>query len=92
MAATESTRVCDAARREGVLGDDDVRHWVACAALRPQLALENVKFASPHGRFELDPRTHHVIQAMYIRETRIQDGKPTNVVVANLGTVRDPGA
>jgi len=92
MAATESTRVSDAVSREAVLEDDDVRHWVACAALRPPLALENVKFASPRGPFELDPRIHQVIQAMYIRETRIQDGKPTNVVVAKLGTVRDPGA
>ena len=55
-------------------------------------ALENVKFASPRGPFEFDPQTHQVVQTMYIRETRMQDGKPTNVVIADLGTVRDPGA
>lgn len=53
-------------------------------------AIESVKFNSPRGPFEFDPETHQVILNMYVREVRQVGGRFTNVVIANLGQVRDP--
>jgi branched-chain amino acid transport system substrate-binding protein len=55
-------------------------------------AMEGVKFSSPRGAFEFDPATHNVINPIYLREVRLVDGKPGNVVTATLGTIKDPGA
>jgi branched-chain amino acid transport system substrate-binding protein len=55
-------------------------------------AMEGVKFASPRGPFEFDPETHNVINPMYLREVQLVEGKPGNVVIETLGTVKDPTA
>ncbi|RTH21469.1 ABC transporter substrate-binding protein [Thermus scotoductus] len=54
-------------------------------------ALEGVRFRGPRGLFEFDPKTHHVIQNIYVRQVRNVGGELANVVVADLGKVRDPG-
>jgi branched-chain amino acid transport system substrate-binding protein len=55
-------------------------------------AMEGVKFASPRGPFEFDPETHNVINPMYLREVQLVEGKPGNMVIETLGTVKDPTA
>ncbi|GBD12421.1 Leucine-, isoleucine-, valine-, threonine-, and alanine-binding protein [bacterium HR24] len=54
-------------------------------------AAEAVRFDSPRGLFEFDPVTHNVIQNVYLRQVRDQGGQVVNVVVTDLGRVRDPG-
>ncbi len=54
-------------------------------------AAETIRFDSPRGLFEFDPTTHHVVQNIYLRQVREQGGRVTNVVVSDLGRIRDPG-
>lgn len=54
-------------------------------------ALEGVRFRGPRGLFEFDPRTHQVVQNIYVRQVREVGGELANAVVADLGRVRDPG-
>ncbi len=54
--------------------------------------IEGIKFASPRGPFEFDPATHNVINTIYLREVKLVDGKPGNVVTTTLGVYKDPGA
>lgn len=54
-------------------------------------ALEGVRFRGPRGLFEFDPKTHQVIQNIYVRQVRNVGSELANVVVADLGRVRDPG-
>lgn len=54
-------------------------------------ALEGVRFRGPRGLFEFDPKTHQVIQNIYVRQVREIGGELANAVVADLGRVRDPG-
>jgi len=53
--------------------------------------LEGVRFRGPRGSFEFDPKTHQVIQNIYVRQVRDVGGELANAVVADLGRVRDPG-
>jgi branched-chain amino acid transport system substrate-binding protein len=54
-------------------------------------ALEGVRFRGPRGLFEFDPKTHQVVQNIYVRQVRDVGGGLANAVVADLGRVRDPG-
>lgn len=54
-------------------------------------ALEGVRFRGPRGLFEFDPNTHQAIQNIYVRQVRNVGNELANVVVADLGRVRDPG-
>lgn len=54
-------------------------------------AMEGVQFRGPRGLFQFDPRTHHVIQNVYVRQVRQVGNQFNNAVVADLGRVRDPG-
>jgi branched-chain amino acid transport system substrate-binding protein len=54
-------------------------------------ALEAVKFKSPRGDFEFDPKTHNPIQDMYIREVKTVGGQAVNTIVDKIGRVTDPG-
>jgi branched-chain amino acid transport system substrate-binding protein len=54
-------------------------------------AISNVSFTSPRGPFEFDKETHHVIQNMYIIETKLVDGKTENEIIGTIENVKDPG-
>lgn len=58
------------------------------AALIP--VIENMTLDSPRGTLRFDPKTHEAIQPYYIRETRLADGRPTNVVIDTLPIVETP--
>lgn len=53
-------------------------------------ALEETSFNSPRGPFRMDPATHNPIMNIYVRETRNQNGKPTNFVIETFKDVKDP--
>ena len=52
--------------------------------------IENMALDSPRGTVRFDPATHEAIQPYYIRETRMVDGQPTNVVIAELPATKTP--
>jgi branched-chain amino acid transport system substrate-binding protein len=54
-------------------------------------ALEGVKFKSPRGEFKFDPKTHNVINRIYVREVQKVDGELHNIVIEDLGEHPDPG-
>jgi len=54
-------------------------------------AAEALHFDSPRGTFEFDPVTHNVVQNIYLRQVREEGGQVVNVVVKDLGRLRDPG-
>jgi branched-chain amino acid transport system substrate-binding protein len=54
-------------------------------------ALLKVKVETPRGPVSFDPETRNVVQNMYIREAKKQDGEIHNAVVATVPSVRDPG-
>ena len=58
------------------------------AALIP--AIENMTLDSPRGELRFDAKTHEAVQSYYVRETRMVDGRPTNVVIADLPIVETP--
>ena len=58
------------------------------AALIP--VIESMALESPRGTLRFDPKTHEAIQPYYIRETRLVDGRPTNVVIDTLPLVETP--
>lgn len=54
-------------------------------------AISNVEFISPRGPIKFDKETHHVIQNMYIIETKLVNGQTENEVIEIIEEVRDPG-
>lgn len=54
-------------------------------------ALGGLSFASPRGPFALDAATQAPRHHIYLREVRLVDGAPHNVVLEDLGEVVDPG-
>ncbi|MFB4165852.1 ABC transporter substrate-binding protein [Alteribacillus sp. JSM 102045] len=54
-------------------------------------AMANVEFESPRGSFEFDQDTHHVIQNMYITETKLEGDQTDNEVIETIELVKDPG-
>jgi branched-chain amino acid transport system substrate-binding protein len=54
-------------------------------------AILKVQVETPRGPVSFDPDTRNVVQNMYIREAKKQDGEIHNAVVATFPAVRDPG-
>jgi branched-chain amino acid transport system substrate-binding protein len=54
-------------------------------------AISNVSFTSPRGPIEFDKETHHVIQNMYITNTKLVNEKTENEVIHTIEKVKDPG-
>ena len=54
-------------------------------------AILKVEAETPRGPVSFDPDTRNVVQNMYIREAKKQDGEFHNAVVATFPAVRDPG-
>lgn len=54
-------------------------------------AISNVSFVSPRGPIAFDKETHHVIQNMYITNTKLVNGKTENEVIHTIEKVKDPG-
>jgi len=55
-------------------------------------ALESTSFKSPRGAFAFDRATHNPVQDIYIREVRLSNANPVNVIRDTLPGVTDPGA
>ena len=55
-------------------------------------AMKGMKFESPRGPIEIDPRTRDVIQNIYIRKNEKIGGHIFAVEFATVPMVRDPGA
>ena len=45
---------------------------------------------SPRGPISIDPATRDIVQNVYIRETKMQDGKLANVEFDTIANVKDP--
>lgn len=54
-------------------------------------AISNVSFTSPRGPISFDKETHHIIQNMYITNTKLVNGKTENEVIHTVEKVQDPG-
>lgn len=54
-------------------------------------AIESAKIISPRGFVQMDPETNNATQHVYAREVARIDGVLTNRLLADLGTIRDPG-
>ncbi|WP_019121880.1 ABC transporter substrate-binding protein [Brevibacillus massiliensis] len=54
-------------------------------------AFGKVAFTSPRGPIKFDPKTHHIIQQLYVIQTELKDGKTENKVIDTIGEVQDPG-
>ena len=54
-------------------------------------ALAGISFASPRGSFALDANSQAPRQSIYLREVRMVDGAPHNIILEDLGEVVDPG-
>lgn len=54
-------------------------------------AISEVKFTSPRGPIEFDKNTHHIIQNMYITETKLSGDQTENKVISTIERVKDPG-
>jgi branched-chain amino acid transport system substrate-binding protein len=55
-------------------------------------AILKVNVETPRGPVSFDPATRNVVQNIYIREAKKQEGEIHNVVLATYPGVRDPGA
>jgi branched-chain amino acid transport system substrate-binding protein len=55
-------------------------------------AILKVNVETPRGPVSFDPATRNVVQNIYIREAKKQEGEIHNVVLATYSGVRDPGA
>ncbi len=53
--------------------------------------IEGVTFPSPRGTFKFDPKTHNVVNHVYIRKVEDVGGTLHNVVLEDLGEFPDPG-
>ena len=53
-------------------------------------AIENMTLDSPRGAVKFDHKTHEAIQRYYVRDTKLVDGQPASVVIADLPIVETP--
>ncbi len=53
--------------------------------------IKGAKLVSPRGPISIDPDTRDVIQNVYVREVKRQNGKLYNVEFATIANVKDPG-
>jgi len=51
--------------------------------------LAKVKFSGPRGPLEIDPATNNIVQNIYIYETKVADGKASQVIMDVIEAVRD---
>ena len=49
-----------------------------------------MQWESPRGPMSIDPRTRDVVQTVYVREVKMVDGKPANVIIDRIEKVKDP--
>ena len=54
-------------------------------------AMVATKFNGPRGPFAIDPETQNIIMDVYLREVKMVNGKPDNVVFDVVKGVKDPG-
>jgi branched-chain amino acid transport system substrate-binding protein len=53
-------------------------------------AAKGLKWQSPRGPMSIDPETRDVVQTIYIREVRLVNGQPANVIFDQVNEVKDP--
>jgi branched-chain amino acid transport system substrate-binding protein len=53
-------------------------------------AMRGMRWESPRGPVEIDPRTRDIIQNIYVRRVEKRDGKLYNVEFATIPMVKDP--
>jgi branched-chain amino acid transport system substrate-binding protein len=53
-------------------------------------AMKGMKWVSPRGPMSIDPATRQTIQAVYLREVKMVNGKPWNVEFDRFENVKDP--
>ena len=52
--------------------------------------MSNMKFDSPRGPIAIDPKTRDIVQNVYLRRVKEQDGRLVNINFATVPMVRDP--
>ncbi len=53
-------------------------------------AAKGMRWESPRGTIEIDPRTRDIVQTIYIRRLQIENGKLQNVEIDKFENVKDP--
>jgi len=53
-------------------------------------AAKGMHWESPRGPISIDPKTHDIIQNVYIRKVEKVGGKLENVEIATVKAVKDP--
>ena len=53
-------------------------------------AAEGMRWQSPRGMIEIDPRTRDIVQTIYIRRLEFVNGKLENVEIDKFDSVKDP--
>jgi branched-chain amino acid transport system substrate-binding protein len=52
--------------------------------------MSNMKFDSPRGPIAIDPKTRDIVQNVYLRRVKEQDGRLVNINFATVPMVKDP--
>jgi len=53
-------------------------------------AAKGMSWESPRGMMSIDPRTRDVVQTVWIREVKMKDGKPANIIIDQIDNAKDP--
>jgi len=53
-------------------------------------AAKGMSWESPRGMMSIDPRTRDVVQTVWIREVKMLDGKPANIIIDQVDNAKDP--
>ena len=53
-------------------------------------AAKGMSWESPRGKMSIDPRTRDVVQTVWIREVKMKDGKPANIIIDQIDNAKDP--
>ena len=53
-------------------------------------AAKGMAWESPRGPISIDPRTRDIVQTIYVREVKMVDGKPANIIIDRIEKVKDP--
>jgi branched-chain amino acid transport system substrate-binding protein len=53
-------------------------------------AAKGMAWESPRGPMSIDPRTRDVVQTVWIREVKMKDGKPANIIIDQIPNAKDP--
>ena len=49
-----------------------------------------MSWESPRGMMSIDPRTRDVVQTVWIREVKMLNGKPANIIIDHIDNAKDP--